>query len=57
MAQALGEDCVRWLIQETAIPRDELLAGLGDALPELVDKLTPDGRAPTETYSNKSERP
>jgi len=48
LAQALGEERVIWLIQETALPRDELLAGLGRLLPELVDKLTPDGRIPTE---------
>jgi uncharacterized protein YidB (DUF937 family) len=48
LAQALGEDRVKWLIQETAMPRDALMAGLGGALPELVDKLTPDGRVPTE---------
>jgi uncharacterized protein YidB (DUF937 family) len=47
LAQALGEERVSWLIQETAIPKDELMAGLGRALPELVDKLTPDGCVPT----------
>lgn len=48
LALALGEEQVAWLVQETALPRDELIAGLGSALPELVDQLTPGGRVPTE---------
>jgi uncharacterized protein YidB (DUF937 family) len=27
--------------------KDQLLAGLSSAIPEAVDKLTPDGRIPT----------
>jgi len=48
LALALGEEQVAWLVQETALPRDELMAGLGGALPELVDQLTPGGCVPTE---------
>lgn len=48
LALALGEKQIAWLVQESAIPRDELMAGLCAALPELVDQLTPDGREPTE---------
>ena len=29
------------------MPRDELLKGLSQHLPELVDKLTPNGRLPS----------
>jgi uncharacterized protein YidB (DUF937 family) len=29
------------------VPRDELLKGLSQHLPELVDQLTPNGRLPT----------
>jgi len=48
LEQALGEEKIGWLTQETGISRDELLSGLSRALPETVDRLTPDGRLPTE---------
>jgi len=48
LALVLGEERVAWLIHETAMPRDELMAGLGGALPELVDRLTPGGCVATE---------
>jgi uncharacterized protein YidB (DUF937 family) len=48
LALALGEEQMAWLVQESAMPRDELMAGLCAALPELVDHLTPDGREPVE---------
>jgi len=51
LALTLGEEQVAWLVHETALPRDELMAGLGGTLPELVDQLTPDGRLPTEGIS------
>ena len=47
-ALALGEEQMTWLVQESAMPRDQLMAGLCAALPELVDHLTPDGREPAE---------
>ena len=28
--------------------KDQLLAGLAASLPEAIDKMTPDGRVPTE---------
>jgi uncharacterized protein YidB (DUF937 family) len=48
LEQALGEERIAWLIQETGLSRQELLAGLSRELPQAVDKLTPDGRVPTE---------
>jgi len=48
LEQALGEERITWLMQETGMPRQELLAGLSRELPAAVDKLTPDGRVPTE---------
>ena len=48
LEQALGPEKVAWLMQETGMSRDELLAGLSRELPEAVDKLTPEGRVPTE---------
>jgi uncharacterized protein YidB (DUF937 family) len=35
-------------MQQTGLPKDQLLTGLSSELPEAVDKLTPDGKVPTE---------
>jgi uncharacterized protein YidB (DUF937 family) len=48
LEKTLGEERLQWLMQQTGLPRDQLLAGLSTALPEAVDKLTPDGRIPTD---------
>jgi uncharacterized protein YidB (DUF937 family) len=48
LEQALGSDRVDWLVHQTGMPRDQLLSGLSGALPGVVDKLTPNGRVPTE---------
>jgi uncharacterized protein YidB (DUF937 family) len=47
LANALGGDTLDALSRQTGMPRDELLKGLSQHLPELVDKLTPDGRLPS----------
>jgi len=46
--QALGPEKIVWLMRETGMSREELLAGLSRELPAVVDKLTPEGRLPTE---------
>ena len=48
LEQALGEERVQWLMEQTGLPKDQLLAGLSDELPNAVDRLTPDGRVPTD---------
>src|SRR5829696_3521390 len=45
---ALGDDTVEALSRETGMPRDELLSELSDTLPEVVDRVTRDGRLPEE---------
>jgi uncharacterized protein YidB (DUF937 family) len=46
--QALGPETVRGLERETGMPRVDLLAQLSRLLPEVIDKLTPDGKLPKE---------
>lgn len=46
--QALGEERIQWLMEQTGMPRDQLLDGLSGELPQAIDKLTPDGRLPTD---------
>jgi uncharacterized protein YidB (DUF937 family) len=48
MAKALGADDIDALTKQTGMDRDELLSGLSQHLPNLVDQLTPEGRLPTE---------
>ena len=45
---ALGEDAIRDLMQQTGMEREELLAALSEHLPRVIDRLTPEGRVPTE---------
>ncbi len=48
LEQAIGPDVLSTLTQQTGLSREELLARLTRQLPEAVDKLTPEGRLPTE---------
>jgi uncharacterized protein YidB (DUF937 family) len=48
LEHALGSDTIDALTRQTGISRDELLSGLSDHLPDLIDQLTPNGRLPTE---------
>lgn len=49
LQQALGPDTVAHLERETGMPRDDLLSQLSRLLPEVIDKLTPDGKLPKDT--------
>lgn len=46
LADALGTDTVDALQQRTGLDRTELLSQLAQALPEVIDRLTPQGRRP-----------
>lgn len=48
LEQSLGEERIEWLVEQTGMPRDKLLAGLSGELPNAIDKLTPNGRIPTD---------
>ena len=47
LANALGSDTLNTLSKHSGLSVDELLAGLSQHLPDLVDQLTPNGRVPT----------
>ena len=53
LAQALGSDSLASLSQQTGLTRDDLLAGLSQHLPDLIDQLTPHGRLPTEEEASR----
>ena len=48
MSKALGADQINTMMSQSGLSREELLAGLSDQLPRLVDHLTPNGRVPTD---------
>jgi uncharacterized protein YidB (DUF937 family) len=49
LANALGADQINSLVSQTGLSRDDLLSGLSQHLPEVINHLTPDGRLPTES--------
>ncbi len=48
LASALGADQINSLMSQSGLSRDDLLNGLSQHLPDVVNHLTPDGRLPTE---------
>lgn len=48
LANALGADQINSLASQTGMSSDELLKGLSQYLPDVINHLTPDGRLPTE---------
>ncbi|PJG50211.1 hypothetical protein CVM73_37585 [Bradyrhizobium forestalis] len=48
LASALGADQIDSLSAQSGLSREELLSGLSQYLPQVIDHLTPDGRLPTE---------
>ena len=53
LEQAIGPDVLNTLSQHTGLSREELLSRLTRELPHAVDKLTPDGRLPTEEEAGR----
>jgi uncharacterized protein YidB (DUF937 family) len=48
LASALGADKINRLASQSGLPPDDLLKGLSQLLPDVINQLTPDGRLPTE---------
>ena len=48
LANALGADQIQYLTSQSGMSRDDLLSGLSQYLPQVVNHLTPEGRLPTE---------
>jgi uncharacterized protein YidB (DUF937 family) len=49
LANALGADQIDSLTAQSGLSRDELLSGLSQHLPDVVNHLTPEGRLPSES--------
>jgi uncharacterized protein YidB (DUF937 family) len=48
LSKALGSDQINSLASQSGLSRQELLDGLSQYLPKVVDHLTPEGRLPSE---------
>jgi uncharacterized protein YidB (DUF937 family) len=53
LGNALGADKISTLSAQTGMSRDELLNVLSQYLPQAVDRLTPQGRLPTEQEAQR----
>ena len=53
LESALGADTIEALAKQTGMERNELLSGMSQYLPGLVDHLTPDGRLPTSEEAGR----
>jgi uncharacterized protein YidB (DUF937 family) len=53
LATALGSDTIEALTKQTGLSRADLLAGLSQDLPDLIDQLTPNGRLPTAEEASR----
>jgi uncharacterized protein YidB (DUF937 family) len=53
LSKALGSDTIKALSARTGLAPEELLEGLSDQLPELVNQLTPEGRMPTQQEASR----
>jgi len=52
LAGALGADQIDAIASQSGLSRDDLLKGLSQYLPQVVDHLTPDGRLPTDSETH-----
>jgi uncharacterized protein YidB (DUF937 family) len=48
LSSALGADQIDSLASQSGMSREDLLSGLSQYLPQVIDHLTPDGRLPTD---------
>ena len=53
LAKALGADRISALMEHSGMSRDELLSGLSQQLPDVVDQLTPKGRVPSDQEASR----
>lgn len=53
VGNALGPNIIKTLAERAGVSEDELLRQLSQALPGVVDKLTPNGRLPTPAEVNQ----
>jgi uncharacterized protein YidB (DUF937 family) len=53
LARSIGSDDIDTMARRFGVSSDELVEGLREQLPEVVDQLTPDGRLPTAEEASR----
>jgi uncharacterized protein YidB (DUF937 family) len=53
LERAIGNDALDAIAKHTGMSREDLLSHLSQNLPELVDRLTPNGRLPTQEEASR----
>jgi uncharacterized protein YidB (DUF937 family) len=53
LASALGADKINALMAQSGMSRGDLLQGLSQYLPQVIDQLTPAGRVPTDQEAER----
>jgi uncharacterized protein YidB (DUF937 family) len=53
LKHALGDDTVNTLAEQAGLSKVDLLQGMSQHLPQMVDQLTPHGRLPSEDEASK----
>ena len=53
MARSIGSDDIAAMARRFGVSSDELVDGLREQLPEVIDQLTPDGRLPTAEEASR----
>lgn len=53
LAKAIGSEDLDRLSSQVGMPRDQLLSELSNHLPEVVDRLTPEGRLPHDSEASQ----
>jgi uncharacterized protein YidB (DUF937 family) len=54
LSQVLAPEQIEFLTQRTGLSREELLSGLSEQLPDVVNRLTPEGHVPTADEMNRA---
>ena len=53
LARAVGLDDIEAVARETGLPREQVVSDLSQHLPDFINRLTPDGRLPTDDEASQ----
>ena len=53
LARAVGLDDIEAVARETGLPREQVVSDLSQHLPDFINRLTPDGRLPTDDEASR----
>jgi uncharacterized protein YidB (DUF937 family) len=53
LARAVGLDDIEAVAHQTGLPRDQVVSDLSQHLPDFINRITPDGRLPTDDEASR----